>query len=113
MSNPTFDLYLIQSATQRAKEYAAEITKLVRERLIDDAHKDRRVSDGLCKWCYYRRAHTLAGQAFTEYVCMRCDQSHHHHNTAVPKLCAACVKETGLCSSCCGDIHGKRRKAVP
>jgi len=113
MPTVNFDLYLIQSATQRAKDYTKETVRIVQERLIDDARREDRVRDGLCKWCFYRRANTLAGQMFTEYTCWRCDRAHLHHNTAVPRLCADCTKETGLCNACCGDVNGKQRKAVP
>lgn len=113
MSNHIFDLYLIQSATERAKAYADDTVKRVQCRLVDDKDKSKRLSVGLCKWCWYRQATTLAGQAFTEYTCWRCDQTLSHANTAVPRLCDPCAKETQLCASCCGDINGKMRKEVP
>ena len=113
MSNHTFDLYKIQSATQRAKEYADDTISRTKRYLVEDEDKDRRIAEGFCKWCWYRRRGSLAGQAFTEYTCHRCDQNLMHPNTGVPVLCPACAKETALCCSCCGDIHGAMRKEIP
>lgn len=113
MSVPTFDLYLIQSATQRAKDYADEHSKRVQRLLVEDDDNPVRIDQGYCKWCWFRRATSLAGQAFTSYVCWRCEQEASHHNTAVPRLCPSCVKETELCCSCCGDLKGRMRKKVP
>lgn len=35
----------------------------------------------------------LAGQAFTEYVCLRCDSSAMHENTNTPIFCKDCKKQ--------------------
>jgi hypothetical protein len=107
------DLYLIQSATQRAKDYAYDTIKRVQRYLIDDTDKIRRIAEGFCKWCWYRRAGSLCGHAFTSYKCRRCDEERSHSNTGVPMLCSACQKATNLCAGCCGDINGEQRNSVP
>lgn len=113
MPNPTFDLYKIQSATQRAKDYANDTIKRVQRKLIDDVDKAKRRAMFCCKWCWYRRSGSLTGQAFTEYTCLRCDEKKMHPNTGVPLLCDPCAKETKLCCACCGDMEGKKRTVVP
>jgi len=113
MPNHTFDLYKIQSATQRAKDYAGDQIKRVQRLLVSDADRLKREHEHLCKWCWYRRSGSLHGQAFTEYVCQRCDQELSHHNTGVPALCTPCAEKTGLCCACCGDMNGEKRTEVP
>lgn len=34
----------------------------------------------------------LAGQAFTEYVCLHCEEQYNHPNTACPSFCRDCTK---------------------
>lgn len=113
MSNKIFDLYLIQSATERSKDYAKDTVARVQRYLVDDVDHERRMREGYCQWCWYRRIGGMYGQAFTEYTCLRCDEKNHHHNTGTPRLCKTCVEATKLCASCCGDINGKKRKKVP
>lgn len=40
-----------------------------------------------------RRQTGIAGQAFTEYNCFRCEKSDMHPNTAVPIFCEKCEEE--------------------
>lgn len=35
----------------------------------------------------------IAGQAFTDYTCIRCDQEKMHPNTACPMVCPECYEE--------------------
>ena len=106
------DLYRVQSATERAKAYADDTVRRVQEHLVEDAHRDRRLAEACCRWCWYRYSGSLAGQAFTSYLCQHCDSEEWWHTTATPILCLTCASETGLCARCCGDIEGHLRTSV-
>lgn len=108
-----WDLYLIQSATRRAEDYAHDSVRRVQRYLVDDEQRERRTISGYCRWCWYRRSGSLAGQAFTAYRCARCNNEEQHSNTGVPMLCKACTDETELCRGCCGDRDGKQRMVLP
>jgi hypothetical protein len=90
--------------------------------LAGDGQKERRLAERECAWCFYLRS-KLAGQAFTRWQCMLCEDEHQHSNTAVPRLCSTCSDTFGLCVSCGGDLDmrfrtkrfgrkAKKRKAV-
>lgn len=40
-----------------------------------------------------RNSGGLCGQAFTNYICLKCDQEYSHHNTNTPYICDYCKKE--------------------
>lgn len=114
MSNPLrkkrLDIFEVQSATQRGKEYA-ESTRRKLEAYDTDEDQVRRLKVRACKYCYYMRG-SIAGQAFTPYSCAACGTVKHHENTAVPLLCIECSNKLSLCCRCGGDMLGKNRRTL-
>lgn len=106
-----YDLFAVQSATERAQSYT-EIAIKRAERMQTDPEKTKRRKAGECRWCFYSGA-KLAGQAFTPWACARCDAQFSHPNTAVPALCRDCADKAKLCVTCMGDREGRRRKVLP
>ena len=43
---------------------------------------------------------TIAGEAFTPYICKICNKEYEHPNTATPKICSSCADITGRCMQC-------------
>jgi len=44
-------------------------------------------------WYNSRTGGGVCGQAFTNYICLKCDKEYSHHNTAIPILCEDCKSE--------------------
>lgn len=51
-----------------------------------------------CEKC--KNKTTIAGQAFTKYVCDICKDSKSYHNTAIPKICKECSEKNNICEKC-------------
>ena len=107
------DLYTVQSATQRAKDYAQDTIRRVEKCLVNDSDKARRLAARQCQWCWFRKGTSLAGQAFTEYKCRCCGETKMYPNTSTPMICDACSDATELCCRCCGDLYARVRKVAP
>jgi hypothetical protein len=109
-SPPTpLDLFMVQSATERARAYIAETERHTEERRAD-TRREQRLAERECRWCFYRS--TMAGQGFTDWTCWSCGAAGYHANTAVPRLCDTCADKLGLCVRCCADRELKRRKTL-
>lgn len=107
-----YDLFAVQSATQRANDWRESAIRRGRE-MESDACKEARQLALRCRHCFYLSGLRVAGQAFTEWECARCGEERTHPNTAVPALCDTCAKETGLCVTCMGDREGRVRRKLP
>jgi hypothetical protein len=103
------DLFMVQSATERARAYIAETERRVEDSRTD-ACREARLKARECRWCFYRSS--FAGQAFTDWNCWSCGKEDSHANTAVPRLCDTCADKLGLCVRCCADRELKRRKTL-
>lgn len=106
---PNIDAFLVQSATQRAKDNREDLIAKVEHLLVHDRDATQRLTDGFCQWCWYRRTVLAVGQAFTDYACRICGVEYTHPNTGVPQLCGSCGNNADLCRACCGDLYGRRR----
>jgi len=105
------DLFKLQSATQRAVDYAMT----VRDRLAAfDADDDRvrRRAKWACRACHYLVGSVVAGQAFSERACEACREPIRWPNTAVPRLCEDCSKRFNACRRCCGDLEMVLRRSL-
>ncbi len=111
MRTTKFDLWGINFATACSNDSQKSIIKIARE-LTRDPDKESRVSEQLCKWCYYHGRRLLTGQAFTSYKCISCSQDHSHPNTGVPSLCMTCAAAYKLCKQCCAAMNGRERKKI-
>lgn len=59
--------------------------------------KEWRWKEVLCTPCSAPR---IAGQAFRDYRCAICKQTHSYPNTAVPKICTPCAISKFVCQRC-------------
>lgn len=108
---PPLDLFGVQSATDRARQYAeSSLCKALRYNA--DSEREERLKAHQCPWCWYFRRPVIAGQAFTEWTCSGCGAEAQHANTATPRLCVACAEKYGLCVQCTGDIEMRPRKKL-
>ncbi len=53
----------------------------------------------------------IAGQAFTNFICGHCFYRALHENTATPKICIKCSRDTNRCQRCCKKIKSDSPKA--
>ena len=53
-----------------------------------------------CKKCLMEGKGIVAGQAFTEFTCVKCGRIDRWHNTHTPKICDACSKRFNICQRC-------------
>ena len=104
------DLYLVQSATERANSYA-EMARIKLQQYDSDISAWHRQQARQCRYCYYMRSN-IAGQAFTLYACEACGRTETHPNAAVPLLCPSCSDALKLCRVCGGDMEGNQRNAL-
>ena len=77
-----------------------------------DAQRDQRLQARECPTCWYL-ASRIAGQAFTEYHCRRCEQPAQHPNTRIPRLCRSCAEAINACQHCGGDLNSPTPGASP
>ena len=69
-----------------------------------DPEKAIRISEQLCRYCYYRGKHALAGQAFTDALCIDCGKQMTFATTSTDQLCIDCAKKRSLCKHCGAEI---------
>lgn len=77
---------------------------------IDKERKERE-SHQTCRWCWYARRVTLAGQTFTTSDCEVCGEEMRFPTTNTNPLCIPCAKKLHLCVRCASDLDlADRRK---
>jgi hypothetical protein len=108
----TYDLFAVQSATERAKTFI-DNTLSLSKRLVEDPEAKERIRSHMCRWCFYAGRQRLVGQALTDYTCAKCRSTSTHANTGVPVLCEICAGRCKLCKQCMGDREGIVRKKLP
>lgn len=99
----------IQHQTYRAKENAQYILDKA-ERFSQDPDKSKRVSNCLCKTCYYINNTRMAGARITNKPCGICEVDMCFSSTATDKTCLPCATKHNLCKQCGGDINMKQRR---
>lgn len=105
------DLYMLQSATERARQYADDTRRHV-DAYATDQSREQRLAARQCPWCFYFRGSRLSGQAFTDWKCSGCGQDFSHPNTAVPMLCPDCSDKHQACTECCADLELRQRRSL-
>lgn len=93
----------IRSNTRMAIRHAEELRERL-ERYESDVNADQRMTEKLCRTCFYLRPPSIACQAFTSYVCNNCNKADMYHNGNVPKYCKECASEHNACRRCGADI---------
>ena len=102
--------FSVDQATQMSVMRVKSTLNLAGNYTLDPDH-DNRMTLQECLCCYY--SISIAGQAFTSYICGVCGKEKNHANTNVPKVCMECAKEYKLCHQCGSDITGNlNRKLV-
>jgi hypothetical protein len=66
----------------------------------NDTDKEYRKSAQLCRYCYYTGKNALAGQAFTDALCIDCGKHMTFPTTSTDQLCPDCAKKRNLCKHC-------------
>lgn len=75
-------------------EWQKSDAQLTKERARSERFRDKMQTLFEIALSYQNRCSGgIAGQAFTQFVCLRCDQECMHPNTATPIICDDCVKE--------------------
>ena len=104
------DIVSMNSATHMAERCVSDHIKSAL-RMQDDPDREKRIREGLCRWCYYCRGR-IGGAAMTTQPCGLCGTPETYGSTATDELCLPCAKEHSLCKRCSGDreMRTLRRK---
>lgn len=97
----------IQQHSKHEKEMHEHYMHILREELTMydmDPEKKTRISEQLCRYCYYRGKHVLAGQAFTDAICIDCGRHMTFPTTSTDQLCPDCAKKRNLCKHCGAEM---------
>jgi len=81
----------------------ARVVSDMRSNLMDydnDPEKDRRIEKLYCKFCYYIRRGSIAGQGFTRYGCYNCPKIVENPTTDCDNVCHDCALEQKCCAKC-------------
>jgi hypothetical protein len=73
------------------------------DRIRNDPDKERRESEGFCRWCYY----TSSVGVDWSFPCMVCEEEMLMTRN---RVCADCAKEHRLCRRCGGDLDMRARR---
>ena len=100
-----------ENAIREHTKYATEMNQYYinsrREFLMmydNDTEKEYRKSAQLCRYCYYTGKNALAGQAFTDALCIDCGKHMTFPTTSTDQLCSECAKKRNLCKHCGAEI---------
>lgn len=99
----------IAHANSRAKINIESILERA-DRLKKDPEKKKRLSESLCKCCYYVDTMRVGGATITQIDCGICDKEMSFSNTCVDVICPECAKKHELCKHCGADIDLKNRR---
>ena len=95
------DIVAMTSATHHAKNLSEDLIERA-TRLQGDAERAKRLTAGLCRWCYYA-AGRIGGAAMTTQPCASCGTDQLYSSTCTDVLCLSCADEHDLCKRCGGD----------
>jgi hypothetical protein len=102
----TDDLCGVTSANEKAHFNNTYVGRL-RLKLLNydqDSDKEERVSENICKYCYYIDTDRIAGQAFTKTNCRICDKEMVFQTTITDRYCSDCSSNMKLCKYCGATI---------
>lgn len=97
----------IQEHAKREAEMHEYYISVRREQLStydNDAEKKDRRAEQLCRYCYYTGKHAMAGQAFTDALCVDCGKQMIFATTSTDRLCPDCAKKRNLCKHCGAEM---------
>lgn len=80
------------------------------KKIIADDKKDIRQTEKLCIFCYYTSV--IAGDAFTNSKCFRCNIEMTFSSTSTDKYCLNCATIHNLCKHCGADINLTEKKTL-
>lgn len=79
-------------------------------KFVDDPENASRINSQTCVVCFY--AWGMAGQAFTETNCAKCEKLMQFSETDTDMLCKPCALESRLCKKCGSDMKYKERRRI-
>jgi predicted RNA-binding Zn-ribbon protein involved in translation (DUF1610 family) len=102
---------LKENAIQEHAKHEAEMHEhyisVRREQLSmydNDVEKKNRRAEQLCRYCYYTGKYAMAGQAFTDALCVDCGKQMTFATTSTDWLCPDCAKKRNLCKHCGAEM---------
>lgn len=97
----------IQEHAKHTQEIHEHYMRARRELLMmydNDAEKELRKSAQLCRYCYYTGKNALAGQAFSDALCIDCGKHMTFPTTSTDQLCLECAIKRNLCKHCGAEM---------
>jgi len=70
-----------------------------------DPQQAARLTEALCRCCFYLRKSLIAGARVTSRPCASCEQIMTFGSTATDVLCPSCATRQGLCKKCGGSVN--------
>jgi hypothetical protein len=69
---------------------------------LDEKQSDR-LSQLICKYCYYMKRDVIAGQSLTTKPCDCCNSLQTYMTTVTDRLCHYCALDEKCCLHCCSS----------